>query len=243
MALVHSPSIVLDKLAFYMDALSPKCYSGSGTTVNDISGNAYNGTLNGLGSQVSYNASVGSFDFTGSNGASIAYPESNISKDPSLILTGVSGEITHEAWCYPTAITVNRRIMSTDRSDFNCLMWAGSNRLEWSVDNAQFNSPNNSFSANKWWHVVGTASRAAGTTNNILIYRNGELIKTNSRNLRNPMGDGTARPFAIGSNVEGTVQNNNCFIGKIAIVRIYGKALSAVEIKQNYNASRGRFGL
>ena len=99
------------------------------------------------------------------------------------------------------------------------------------------------FSGNKWWHIVGTASRAAGTTNNILIYRNGELIKTNSRNLRNPMGDGTSRPFAIGSNVEGTVQNNNCFIGKIAIIRIYGKALSAVEVKQNYNASRGRFGL
>ena len=243
MGITHSPSIVLDKLAFYMDALSPKCYSGSGTAVNDISGNGYNGTLNGLGSQVSHNASIGSFDFTGSNGASIAYPESLISKDPSLILTGVSGEITHEAWCFPTSITVNRRIMSTDRSDYNCLMWAGSNRLEWSVDNAQFNSPNNSFSPNKWWHIVGTASRAAGTTNNIRIYRNGELIRTSNRNLRNPMGDGTARPFAIGSNVEADVRNDNCFIGKIAIIRIYGKALSAVEVKQNYNASRGRFGL
>ena len=243
MGIIHSPSRVLDKLAFYMDALSPKCYSGSGTAVNDISGNGYNGTLNGLGSQVSHNASIGSFDFTGSNGASIAYPESNISKDPSLILTGVSGEITHEAWWFPTSITTSRRIMSTDRSDYNCLMWSTNNKLEWSVDNAQFNSNNNSFSANKWWHIVATASRAAGTTNNILIYRNGELIKTNSRNLRNPMGDGTARPFAIGSNVEGTVSNNNCFIGKIAIIRIYGKALSAVEIKQNYNASRGRFGL
>ena len=243
MGITHSPSIVLDKLAFYMDALSPKCYSGSGTTVNDISGNGYNGTLNGLGGAVSYNASVGSFDFTGANGASIAYPVSKISTDPSLFLTGVSGEITHEVWCYPTSITSGRRIMSTDRSDFNCLMWSSSNRLEWSVDNAQFFSNNNAFSGNKWWHIVATASRAAGTTNNILIYRNGELIKTNSRNLRNPMGDGTSRPFGIGSNVEGTVQNNNCFIGKIAIVRIYGKALSAVEIKQNYNASRGRFGL
>ena len=239
----YNPSIVFDRLAFYMDALSPKCYSGSGTAVNDISGNEYNGTLNGLGSQVSHNASVGSFDFTGDNGASIAYPESNISKDPSLILTGVSGEITHEAWCFPTAITVNRRIMSTDRSDYNCLMWAGSNRLEWSVDNAQFNSDNNSFSTNKWWHIVGTASRAAGTTNNIHIYRNGELIKTHSRNLRNPMGDGTSRPFAIGSNVEATVSNNSCFHGKIAIIRIYGKALSATEVKQNYLAHKGRFGL
>ena len=135
MGITHSPSIVLDKLAFYMDALSPKCYSGSGTSVKDVSNNGYDGTLNGLGSQVSYNASVGSFDFTGANGASIAYPESNISKDPSLILTGVSGELTHEAWCFPTSITASRRIMSTDRRDFNCLMWSSSNRLEFAIDN------------------------------------------------------------------------------------------------------------
>ena len=181
----YNPSIVFDKLAFYMDALSPKCYSGSGTTVNDISGNEYNGTLNGLGSQVSYNASVGSFDFTGSNGAAIAYPESNISKDPSLILTGVSGELTYEAWCFPTNVANNRRIMSTDRSDFNCLMWSTNKRLEFAIDNSTtFKSDNNSFSENKWWHIVGTGSRAAGTTNNLHIYRNGELIKTGSRNLR-----------------------------------------------------------
>ena len=32
--------------------------------------------------------------------------------------------------------------------------------------------------------------------------------------------------------------------GKIAVCRIYkGKALSAAEIKQNYDAHRGRFGL
>ena len=82
MGLTHSPSIVLDKLAFCMDGINSKCYSGSGTSVNDVSGNGYTGTLNGLGSQVSYNASVGSFDFTGDDGASIAYAESNISIDP-----------------------------------------------------------------------------------------------------------------------------------------------------------------
>ena len=54
MGITHSPSIVLDKLAFYMDALSPKCYSGSGTSVKDVSNNGYDGTLNGLGGAVSY---------------------------------------------------------------------------------------------------------------------------------------------------------------------------------------------
>ena len=237
------PSIVLDKLAFCMDGINSKCYSGSGTSVNDVSGNGYTGTLNGLGSQVSYNASVGSFDFTGDDGASIAYAESNISKDPSLYLTGVSGELTYEAWCYPTSIASSDRIMSTDRSDYNCLMWSSSNRLEFSVDNVAFLTSTNAFSANNWYHLVGTASRAAGTSGNIHIYRNGELITTGGRDIRNPLGDGTSRVFAIGSNVESTVSNNGCFTGKIAIVRIYGKALSAVEVRQNFEAHRGRFEL
>ena len=244
MGLTHSPSIVLDKLAFCMDGINSKCYSGSGTSVNDVSGNGYTGTLNGLGSQVSYNASVGSFDFTGDDGASIAYAESNISKDPSLYLTGVSGELTYEIWCYPTNVTLNRRLMSTDRSDYNALMWSNSNSLEFAVDNAMhFKSGSNTFDNNNWYHIVGTASRAAGTSNNLHMYRNGELIKTGSRDIRNPLGDGTSRAFGIGSNTEATVSNNGCFTGKIAIVRIYGKALSAVEVRQNFEAHRERFGL
>ena len=37
MGITHSPSIVLDKLAFCMDGINSKCYSGSGTW-NDLSG-------------------------------------------------------------------------------------------------------------------------------------------------------------------------------------------------------------
>ena len=31
------------------------------------------------------------------------------------------------------------------------------------------------------------------------------------------------------------------FIGKIPLVRIYNRALSAAEVQQNFNASRARF--
>ena len=33
------------------------------------------------------------------------------------------------------------------------------------------------------------------------------------------------------------------FKGKIPIIRVYNRVLSAVEIKQNYNATKNRFGL
>jgi len=41
----HSPQIVTDGLSFIIDAQNPKSYIGSGTSVNDLSGNSYGGTL------------------------------------------------------------------------------------------------------------------------------------------------------------------------------------------------------
>jgi hypothetical protein len=43
--------------------------------------------------------------------------------------------------------------------------------------------------------------------------------------------------FIIGSNWDGTGRIN------FSQVQIYNRALSATEIQQNYNATKGRFGL
>ena len=45
MALAHSPRIVRDGLALYLDAANTKSYPGSGTTWKDLSGKGNNGTL------------------------------------------------------------------------------------------------------------------------------------------------------------------------------------------------------
>ena len=42
---------------------------------------------------------------------------------------------------------------------------------------------------------------------------------------------------AIGAYDNGTYPMN----GQIALMQVYNRALSAAEIKQNYNATRGRF--
>ena len=49
----------------------------------------------------------------------------------------------------------------------------------------------------------------------------------------------TANPIILG----GVTWIPRYFSGRIAIVRLYNRALSANEILQNYNALRGRFGL
>lgn len=83
---------------------------------------------------------------------------------------------------------------------------------------------------NTWYNFVGTYD---GT--NIKFYRNG--ILTNTVAATGTVG-GSGLNMIIGS------YNNNYFMnGSIPIVKIYNRTLSAAEIKQNFNALRGRFGL
>ena len=65
MALAHSPRIVRDGLAFYLDAANTKSYPGSGTTWTDISGKGNDGTLTNGPTFSSDN--LGSIVFDGSN--------------------------------------------------------------------------------------------------------------------------------------------------------------------------------
>jgi hypothetical protein len=47
MAIAYSPKIVTNGLRFAIDAANPRSYPGSGTTIYDLSGNGYNGTMHG----------------------------------------------------------------------------------------------------------------------------------------------------------------------------------------------------
>lgn len=84
---------------------------------------------------------------------------------------------------------------------------------------------------NEWIHVVGTYD---GTTKK--IYVNGKL--KNSSSQTGVLGSPGGSPV-IGS-YQGT---NYCMSGDISSIKIYNKALTAAEVKQNFNALRGRFGI
>jgi len=75
------------------------------------------------------------------------------------------------------------------------------------------------------------------TTNS--IYKNGILAGTFS----NPTVATTLTLIGIGAFMTSTTVGNYYFKGSIGSVRVYNRALSADEILQNYNATKGRFGL
>ena len=123
MAVGYNPRIVTDGLVFCVDVANVKSYPGSGTDLYDLSGNGYNGTMTDVTI-----TSDGHMSFDGQNpGSAVAFPESNISKDPSLYLGGSSGRFTYECWVNKQGDNHNAssqaRIMSTDLSDYNGIAW------------------------------------------------------------------------------------------------------------------------
>ena len=236
----HS-QIVTDKLVFYSDAGNVKSYPGSGTSLYNLAGITYTGTMTDVTI-----TSDGHMSFNGQNpGSAVAFSESNISKDPSLYLGLSSGKLTYECWVYMLGDGHGNpaRIMSTDASEYTTLAInqpAGTPRFY--VDGATNLASPDALLDNTWYHIVGTYDSSI-TTDAIKLYINNELVASKDYTFSGTYGDGTSRVFAIGSNTEDAVQYNNGFNGYIDICRIYGKPLSAAEIEQNFNANKARFGL
>ena len=87
-----------------------------------------------------------------------------------------------------------------------------------------------------WAHVVGTWDPLDLKTR---VYVNGELRATfgSATNLNY---NGSSNEFQVGY----LSANGDAFTGSIDIIKYYyGKTLSAAEIKQNFNAVRGRYGI
>jgi hypothetical protein len=88
---------------------------------------------------------------------------------------------------------------------------------------------------NIWYHAVATSDAGVGR-----IYLNGVLNATNN-SMHSSTTNGTS-PLTIGNafNSGSTLQYFN---GSIPLVRIYNRALTPQEIRQNFYATRGRYGV
>ena len=89
---------------------------------------------------------------------------------------------------------------------------------------------NQSLSVNNWSHLMATYD---GT--NLLLYRNGAVVGspgTSTGNITN-----ASKALTLG------VRGGNHFGGRIANAKIYNVALSSAQVKQNFNALRGRYGI
>jgi hypothetical protein len=221
-------SIVQQGIILNLDAGNPFSYAGAGTTWFDVSGNSYNGTL------------IGSPSYTSNNNGGIIF-DSN-AKYGTLPTSGLAfgtGQFAIEVWVYSTAAVTNNVIYASQSSNvagFVALFYPSG--LGFSL--TDFNSVGvrtttthqTAVSQNTWYHVVGIRN----ASNQYIVYVNGVASTTNATATTSLT---TAAP-QIASNPATTGER---FTGTIASLRLYNRSLSADEVLQNYNATKGRFGL
>lgn len=226
MGLGHSPKITTSGLVGYWDAGNTRSYPGSGTTWTNLGGAYGNGTLTG---NVTFNSgNGGSLITTGIGSAS--YIDCG---NPTQLQMGTA--ITVESWVKLVNASYNGNIaQKNDNSGWrfrvnttyaiNILDRGGTNVLTTST---------NIVTTGVWYNIT-----MAGDSGGLYIYLNGSLVASGGTAFY-PSGNITSGNFIIGM-----AQNNlEIFQGNIAIVRAYNRKLLDTELKQNFNALRGRFGI
>jgi hypothetical protein len=220
MGLGHSPSIITDGLVLCLDAANKRSYLGSGTVWDDLAG-SNNGTLsNGP-------------TFDADNGGSVVFDGTN---DYAITANnlGITGNNPWSISFYFNALTTT--------SSRQWVFWVGANvqstsallsvgirsqKIEvshWANDTTFGNSPVD------FGNFQNVAVTFDGSTE--IVYLNGSQTDTRSATLS--LTDGQVY---LASRA-GYSSFLNCKVGNVLA---YNRALNADEIRQNYEATKGRY--
>lgn len=231
MAINQGPKIVKDGLVLCLDAANAKSYPGSGTVWRDLSGNGYDASIVG---SVVFNSAYSRFEMADNQITDYIIL-------PYLALQNLTSGTTYTI----ELITV------IDNTDTEYILscegvgYANNYLLQKSpVLNPYLGTLTDgsrpSISAGELIHL--TIVNNAGET---YFYKNGNYSATFtggscSNSLKNTEG------WVLNQeqdSVLGGFAASQCTAMKTSIVRLYDKALSASEVKQNYSITESRFGL
>jgi hypothetical protein len=229
-----SYSMVTSGLLLHLDAGDLASYPGSGTTWTDLSTYENNATLTN-GPTFTDADSASYFSFNGTNQfAPVTTSKMNVA------YTGKTTMFAIRTVNANTGNGIYRNLFGGDGNNrnFNTYMYhvSGSTwTLHFSTgpNSPWANQSSASFTVtdNQWIVVAATQ-----TTGGVLTYYvNGQQIGT--------PGTGITFSQFINSGIEAVARSDNYWRGDIGSVAIYGQALNASQIEQNFNALRGRYGL
>jgi hypothetical protein len=219
MAFVHSPKIVTDGLVLALDAGNVKSYPGSGITWLDKSGRGNNGTL--TNGPTFNSGSLGSIVFDGTDDG-VNLPNINTSDGKTYLI-----------WVKNTS-TSGLRLAYAHRDPDRVYLGVNNTDVYLRVGSDSSYISGVTLTVNLWF-LLGIR------INSITEYEgfvNGISLGTRTTTLDSSTGTG------LGAYYNNTDQPfGSYWQGSIASTQIYNRALSAQEVLQNYNATKGRFGL
>ena len=227
MGIAYNTSIVSDGLVFALDAANSRCYSGSGITVNGLLGGIGGTLVNGVGFTSSNN---GSFIFDGTNDTT------------QFTITNFSNIISVEIWMKMKSFAIS---MPFGFYRYDVYVFSGAIGYNTANANDMYGLTSTQVTnlglLNQWKHYIFEMRSDVSYTNNN-IYVNGEI-----QTLSQISGTESAanRNFNSGNGRLSGWLNDNDYNQSMDLsqFKIYNRALSAAEIKQNYNATKKRYGL
>jgi hypothetical protein len=214
-------TIVQQGLVLNLDAGNPYSYAGSGTTWYDVSGGGYNATIVNAPTFVS--DSIKYFTCSSTQNFTISNP---ISSQPNL-----SQIWTVSAWVNIDTITgASARYLISGLNNGVAVEWYDSGTLLY------LNGGANDY------YTYGSSIEGSGWVYLTFLFRNSDGYRKIYNNLIDITTSGpnnTSTP--AGNSATFTIADN--MRGKIAQIMMYDRLLTVAEIAQNYNATKGRFGL
>jgi hypothetical protein len=240
MAFNYSPRVITNGLVMYLDAGNQTSYVGNGTAWRDLTPNGNNVTLN---NNPTFNRqSSGVIVFNGSNNYAIT--------PTNLSSLNINSSITIDTWVKPTALanaTNGEGIVSKG-------LFTDNNSAIYELMARNISSINYPFirvatSAGVQAYAPTQIPINPNQIYNVVCTYNGSTLRIFVNNIE--AGTGAAASGTIVSNTQELAvgvrylhrsgASDSFFTGNIYSVKIYNRALSAQEIRQNYDAFKGRF--
>lgn len=220
---VFGPDIVTNGLVIYLDAANKSSYPGTGTSWTNINGTSFNGTLTNGPTFNSNN--MGNIVFDGSNDF--------VSLSGSIPVTTATLLI----WVYRNGTQPNYAGLfysrGTQANGISFFSTTNNLSYTWNSSSSTFNFSSNLNVPNLQWSMCAVS---ISTTNAVLYVGSSNGLLSATNNVSN--SPTTMNAFRIASDAYWAP-----FRGSVSNAMFYNRALSQAEIKQNFDAMKGRYGI
>lgn len=253
MSTYYSPKISTDGLVVYVDAANSKSYPGTGDTWYDLSGNGNNASRTnngGYGGQVTFNSS-GFFDYTVNSPASTAgatagngFAFSNVivpTTNGFSIMSVVKRNSSVKA--FGDRETIFSNAGGGDGWRFGIDSGGNLYYLIGGISNVGYQEGNLGGSGliDNQWHVVGAVFDRAAVRGSYTVY--GYIDGARVGNVTISAGAGGNVAFTATAGGIGYLGCCDVFAGYIALLGAYNQVLTDSDMRQNFDALKGRFGI
>lgn len=220
MGIAYNTSLVTNGLVFHLDAANARSYAGTGLTASDLTDSSFKGSfINGTGFSSLNN---GAFTFDGTNDAITFQPNSKFEFG--------TGNFTVIAWHKKPNFSIATIVHIDDGNGTGIILYTVADGSFFNWVAGTFKAGTINISDNTWKQVAlvrssGVCQQYINASPDQSFTASGSVVTS-------------GRSLTLGQNA-GTYFHN----GSISQISIYNRALSATEIRQNFNATKKRYGI